>query len=170
MKAISIKNPYANLIICGFKPLEIRSRPTKYRGDVLICASKNEVPWYQMYNPKCFVEFATTHNLYYNSGNAIGIVTIADCRPMCKEDEASAFLEYKPGLWAYVLENPRRIKPFDVCGNLGFFNVDYGKTCCICGNTIMPGEGFYNYPNRPTCCTCGDKINDTPLLLDLLIK
>lgn len=168
MKAISIKNPYANLIIEGFKPLEIRSRPTKYRGELLICASRASVYWADIYNPSKSLT-GTIEALYKYGGNAIGIVTLVDCRPMSKEDEVSAFLEYKPELWTYVLENPRRIKPFDVCGNLGLFNVDF-IACCECGNIIKPGEGFYNYPNCPTCSTCGDKktLNNEDIAITLL--
>jgi hypothetical protein len=41
LKAISIKQPYANQIISGEKTVEYRSWTTKHRGDLLICASKS---------------------------------------------------------------------------------------------------------------------------------
>lgn len=40
MKAISIKQPYVSQIASGEKTIEYRSWATKYRGDILICASK----------------------------------------------------------------------------------------------------------------------------------
>jgi len=40
MKAISIRQPWAWLIVNGYKDIENRSWPTKFRGRVLIHASK----------------------------------------------------------------------------------------------------------------------------------
>ena len=40
MKVISIKQPWASLIIYGYKSFEFRGWQTKYRGDLLIHASK----------------------------------------------------------------------------------------------------------------------------------
>ena len=40
MKALSIRQPWAWLIVCGHKPLENRSWPTPYRGPLLIHAAK----------------------------------------------------------------------------------------------------------------------------------
>lgn len=126
MKALSIRNPYAQLIIQGYKPFEIRSRPTKYRGDILVCASRQKVFWYAVHNPNYRYNsiMKGVDDLYKHCGFAIGIVRIVDCRPMTPEDAEFAFCKYEPGKWAYVLEDPRCINPFDVCGNLGFFNVD----------------------------------------------
>lgn len=38
MKAITVRNPYAWAIAVGWKPVENRTRPTSYRGDVAIHA------------------------------------------------------------------------------------------------------------------------------------
>jgi len=156
MKAISIKNPYANLIVLGLKPLEIRSKPTKYRGDILICASRANVYWADVHNPAKII-YSPMSDLFKNSGKAIGIATITDCRPMTIEDEAAAFCKYEPGLFAYALEDPRQITPFDVCGNVGFFNVDYSIKCCICDCTIIPNNGYYNHPSGTVCINCEEK-------------
>lgn len=121
MKALSVQNPYANLIVKGLKKLEIRSRSTNYRGEILICVSKKNVSWRKI-NPMLKSDY--NESLYLNNGSAIGIVTIANCRPMTKEDESEAWCEYKEGLYAYELENPRAIKPFDVSGKLGFYEVE----------------------------------------------
>ena len=40
MKAISIRQPWANLIAAGGKTIEVRTRPTKYRGPLLIVSAK----------------------------------------------------------------------------------------------------------------------------------
>ena len=124
MKAISIWNPYAQLIARGVKTLEIRSRKTTYRGDVLICAGNGKELW-QNVSPKPFAyneeELA---ELYKSCGYALAVVTITDCRLMTPEDAKEACCEYRDGHYAYVLTNPRPLaKPFTVCGNLGLFNV-----------------------------------------------
>lgn len=41
MKALSVRQPYAELIACGAKPLEVRSWRTSYRGPLLIVASSS---------------------------------------------------------------------------------------------------------------------------------
>ncbi|PIN89839.1 hypothetical protein COU57_05230 [Candidatus Pacearchaeota archaeon CG10_big_fil_rev_8_21_14_0_10_32_14] len=40
MKALSLKQPYAELIICGKKKIELRKWNTNYRGEFYIHASK----------------------------------------------------------------------------------------------------------------------------------
>ena len=40
MKVLSIKEPWASLIINGYKEYEFRSWKTKYRGKILIHTSK----------------------------------------------------------------------------------------------------------------------------------
>ena len=39
MKTLSVRNPYSYLIVHGVKNVEYRSRPTKYRGTILIHSS-----------------------------------------------------------------------------------------------------------------------------------
>ncbi|MEK7168734.1 MAG: ASCH domain-containing protein [Patescibacteria group bacterium] len=40
-KAISLKQPWANLVASGKKTIETRKWSTKYRGDLVICSSQN---------------------------------------------------------------------------------------------------------------------------------
>ena len=41
MKALSLKQPYAELVVEGKKKIELRNWKTKYRGEFFIHASKN---------------------------------------------------------------------------------------------------------------------------------
>lgn len=41
MKVLSIREPWASIIINGYKEYEFRSWKTNYRGKILIHASKN---------------------------------------------------------------------------------------------------------------------------------
>jgi len=105
MKAISLKQPWASLIANGEKTIETRTWPTKYRGDLLICASKQ---------PRLD---------RYPSGCALCIVTVIDWRPMTKADEQAACCELYQGAWSWLLSNIHPIVPFAVKGSLGFYEV-----------------------------------------------
>ncbi len=102
---MTIKSPYAQQIIKGVKKFEIRSWPTKYRGTLVITVSKDPV------SPE--------------SGTAIGLVDVVDCRAAEPADAEAACLDaIAQGSYAWVLENPRPIAAFPVKGKLGIFNLD----------------------------------------------
>ena len=108
--ALSVRQPFASLIITGKKTIEWRAKPFKYRGDLIICASAN---------PKK----KTTTGQPLPTGAAIGIVAVIDCRLMTKQDLAAAccldYLEYiygPPTGYAWILENPREAEPVPVKG------------------------------------------------------
>lgn len=71
MKALTIKQPWANLIIEGYKRYEFRSWRTKYRGKILIHAGLTLEKDMQ----KRFEEY----NLDYKCGYIIGEAEIVDC-------------------------------------------------------------------------------------------
>ncbi|HLD96464.1 MAG TPA: ASCH domain-containing protein [Patescibacteria group bacterium] len=105
MKAISLKQPWANHIASGEKTIETRKWSTKYRGDLLIVSSKSpNIP---------------------PAGQALAVVELVDCRPMVKADERAAMCEVYPKAQSWVLKNIRRIKPFPVKGQLNLYEVDF---------------------------------------------
>ena len=71
MKAITIKEPWASLIINGYKEYEFRSWKTNYRGKILIHAGKTLEKEYA----KKFEEY----HLSYGCGEIIGEAVIDDC-------------------------------------------------------------------------------------------
>lgn len=116
MKALSVKQPWANLIASGKKTIETRTWVTDYRGELLIVSSKS---------PN--IEPA---------GCALAIVHLVDCRPMTKADEASACCELYPNAHAWVLTQIRPIKPFPVRGQLGIYDVEFASTPTEIGNEV----------------------------------
>ena len=107
MKALSVKQPWANLIAEGRKTLEIRSWRTNLRGEILIVSSRKggrgiEGPF----------------------GVTLCRVDIVDVRRFTPSDEPLAHLDWSPGLWAWVLRNPVRIEQRPVLGKLGIFEVE----------------------------------------------
>lgn len=104
VRALSVKEPYASLIFSGEKTIETRTWKTNYRGDIIICVSRK---------PKT-----------NNSGLAICMVTLIDCRPMTKDDEQFAKCKVYDGAYSWVLKDVKRIVPFPIKGKLGLFKLD----------------------------------------------
>ena len=108
LKALSLKQPYANWVSSGKKTLETRTWSTNYRGDILICASttgKGE--------PK---------------GVALCLVELVAIRPMKVSDKLAACIDLYPGAYAWELKNLRRLDtPLPVKGKLGLFNIEVDK-------------------------------------------
>ena len=71
MKTLTIKEPYATLIIEGHKKYEFRSWKTNYRGKILIHAGKN-IETDMLYRFK-------EYNLSYSKSAIIGEAEITDC-------------------------------------------------------------------------------------------
>jgi ASCH domain len=112
MKAISLKQPWANLVAEGKKTIETRTWETKHRGDILIVSSKSPT------SPEPV-------------GMALAIAEIIDCRPMTVADENAACCKIYPRAHAWTLRNIRKITPFPVKGSLGIYNVDLKKNISL---------------------------------------
>jgi hypothetical protein len=104
MKALSIKQPWANMIASGKKSIETRLWKTHHRGELLIVSSAT---------PKI-----------YPAGCAIAVVTLIDCRMMIRSDEIAACCLIYPGAFSWVLDNVRKIRPVPIKGQLGIYTVD----------------------------------------------
>ena len=106
-KAISLHQPWANLIAKGEKTIETRFWGTKFRGDLIICSTKKpeegEGPF----------------------GYALCVVELYDCQRMIYADEGDACIEYNKARWSWMLRDLRRFKDmFPVQGQQGFFNIE----------------------------------------------
>lgn len=110
MKALSVRNPWAHLILCGEKEFEFRTWQTDYRGDLLICSSANP----KIKNTIC--------------GHALCVVNLHEVYEVTKDNYKDFGLEKDDltggKLYAWQLTDVRVIKPFPVKGKLNFFNVD----------------------------------------------
>lgn len=103
MKGLSVKQPWASLIVDGIKDVENRSRYTQYRGPLLIHASK--------------VHDAVPLAETLPAGAIIGQVNLVDC---CKRS-ASPWAEM--GKYHWVLSDARPFdKPVPYPGRLGLFD------------------------------------------------
>lgn len=95
MLALSVYQPYAERIAAGVKRFEYRSRVTRHRGPVLICATKR---------PK---------SGSLPTGVAVCVVEITGCK-------WESFMR----CYQYRLQYPTRVRPFAVKGSRGWFHVD----------------------------------------------
>lgn len=124
MKAITIKEPYASLIINGHKKYEFRTWKTNYRGKILIHAGLT----FDEKNRERFKEL----NLDYSKGEIIGEAEIIDCKLIDEEFHKELlkenYLVYKScriGEYAFCLKNVKKYKkgiPYK--GKLGLWNYD----------------------------------------------
>jgi len=126
MKAISIRQPWAWLIVNGYKPLENRNWITKHRGEVLIHASLG-MSWWEYescHDLVAAINKATGSNMVlpdYHDLNRGGIVGIANLTGVISRSESPWF----SGKFAFVMEDARNL-PFHKCrGTLSIFNTDY---------------------------------------------
>jgi hypothetical protein len=114
MKAISVKQPWAFLIVNGNKDIENRSWPTKYRGHVFIHASKEiDQSAKQLYRDLIPASVYSKENL----GGIVGGVTIADC---VEKHESKWF----QGPHGFVLADAYPLPFRALRGRLGIFNCD----------------------------------------------
>lgn len=136
-KALSVRQPYADYLTKAVymddkgvyhaaKTIEVRTRSTNYRGDLLICAAaKPEIPG----------RF---------SGVTCGFVELYDIKPVSEfsdEDWAQTCLpEEERELYArgfgWMVRNPRRVVEMPIRGQLGVYNL------------IVPKEDITEYPRE----------------------
>jgi hypothetical protein len=118
LKALSIRQPWLDLILSGQKTIETRSWSTDYLGPLLLCASKTV-------DRQAF-KFPHVSELFYQpkTGMALGTCRLVDCRPMAVSDEMAAMCGWQEGLYSWILSNVRPIHPFEVKGQLRLFEVE----------------------------------------------
>lgn len=122
MKALTIKQPWASLIVNDIKHYEFRSWKTNYRGKIYIHAGLstdlNELKKYEEYN------------LEFINGAIIGEAEIIDCILVDDEFKNKILKEnkkvYQNGSgYAFVLINIKKYeKPIYCKGKLGLWNVE----------------------------------------------
>jgi hypothetical protein len=87
MKVLTIREPWASLIINGYKKYEFRSWKTNYRGKLLIHAGSTL--------EKDMVSRFKDYNLSYKMGYIIGEVNLVDCIKVDKEFNDKLLYENK---------------------------------------------------------------------------
>ncbi len=103
MRALSVKQPYAELIARGAKTKEYRTWSRDFRGDLLIVASKSP-------HEAGFDDFdGDPAALVYGAA-----VCVVDFWKVTGDE----------GDYAWHLRNPRRVEPVKITGYASIYNVD----------------------------------------------
>jgi len=116
MKALSLKQPFAELILEGKKKIELRKWNTKFRGEFFIHASKNP-------DKESMKRFGFTN---LPLGFLVGKANLIDVKTYGNEEEQDndKSLHLASADWGnhgFILENPIRIEPIPFKGQLNFF-------------------------------------------------
>ena len=135
VKALTVKQPYADLLthvtgryedgtFFADKRIEVRSKPTKFRGDILVCSSAKPVlPGHE-------------------SAVTCGFVEIYGIKPVAEftaEDWAATCIpegDRPTSGWGWLVRNPRRVVEMPIRGQLGIYNL------------IVPKDDITIYPQH----------------------
>ncbi len=125
VKAISIMQPWAWLIVNGHKDIENRDWPTKFRGPVAIHAGKKiddvcALELDQFYHPVSGrrVEFVPKNKGIVDVAQIGGIVGVAEIVDCVDNSESEWFV----GKFGFVIRNAKPVDFIPVKGSLSFFD------------------------------------------------
>ena len=127
MKVISIKEPFATLIMNKMKLIETRSWKTNYRGELYIHASGKSLAKEFLNNQYVF---ELIKDLDMNYGNIICKVNLVDCiymdekflKKIKKNKQEYNLGKYELGRYAWVFEDIVPITPIETKGKLNIWN------------------------------------------------
>ena len=135
MKCLSLKQPFAQLIVDGRKTIELRKWKTKFRGTFLVHASK--VGMYEYFNEFGYSDIP--------QGAIIGKVDLLNVKhyESAKEWNHDSVMhladdEFRDSLYGFILANPVKFeKPIPFAGSLNFFNVLFDEENLIAKQFIQ---------------------------------
>lgn len=130
MKCLSLKQPYADLLVDGIKKIELRKWKTQFRGTFLVHASK--VPFESGYDKS-------------RLGCIVGMATLTDVKHYETEESWEADIplhraddDFIESHYGFVIVNPIRFaNPIPFAGSLNFFNVLFDEQNLIAKQFIQ---------------------------------
>lgn len=117
MKALSIRQPWAWLIVNGYKDVENRTWPTNFRGRFLIHAGKHLDPAMEKIRRDIEARFHIKLPEDFERKGIVGEAELVDCVKKCP----SAWFS---GPYGFVLKNAKPLKFRPLPGRLSFFEVE----------------------------------------------
>lgn len=114
MRALTIRQPFALLIIAGIKPVENRNWSTNYRGPLLIhAASKlHDIPIAEI-EAKHGIEINRDRMQFSGIIGRVELIDVVTAHPS----------RWFDGPFGFVLSQPRAVKFMPMRGFQGFFDV-----------------------------------------------
>lgn len=125
MKVLSIKEPWASLIMNGTKKIETRSWKTKYRREIYIHASLSKA---KITKPEVY---ELIKDMNFKCGYIICKCNLVDCIYMTDEyvndmkiNHYEEYIcgHYEVGRYAWIVEDVKVIEPIEAKGKLGLWN------------------------------------------------
>ncbi|PIN74612.1 ACP synthase [Candidatus Woesearchaeota archaeon CG10_big_fil_rev_8_21_14_0_10_37_12] len=121
MKTLSLKQPWAELVVSGRKTIEVRKWNTKFRGEFLVHASLNT-------NKEKEKEFSFKD---LPTGCIVGKATLIDVKKYTSKEEFEKDSDkhfakgwHAPKAHGFILENAQRLPLKTLKGKLNFFEVE----------------------------------------------
>lgn len=116
MKALSVRQPWAYLILEGGKNVENRTWRTGYRGPLLIHASRTIEGSMAIRSDGKLIECPV---LKLHTGKIVGMVELVNCYLPDMENPWA-----EPGMWHWLLEDPLPFpEPIPYRGHQGLFEI-----------------------------------------------
>lgn len=110
MRALSVRQPWAELILRGIKTIEVRSRPTNVRERVYLYASpiRADLAIEREIKKRHAIE-----SLGLERGHLVGTVEVVDCLPLTTADSPQACFQLTrtAGYFGWRLAKPERCDP-----------------------------------------------------------
>ena len=119
MKVLTLKQPWAELVLQGKKKIELRKWNTNFRGEFLIHSSKNP--------DKISMKKFGFENL--KNGFILGKAKLADVKHYnnnkeFEKDKKLHLADLSWGKYGFILKDVKRINPVPAKGKLNFWNMD----------------------------------------------
>ena len=116
LKVLSLKQPFAELVVSGKKTIELRKWNTKFRGEFLVHASMS--PDKEAMKRFGFADLPC--------GCIVGKATLIEVKEYVsaeehKKDAGKHLADSYWGNYGFVLENAQRVTPIQIKGKLGFW-------------------------------------------------
>ena len=115
MKVLSIRQPWAWLIVHGYKDVENRSWFTHYRGLFWVHASKRKPPVEELEEVRRHYRIRLPHRDELPLGAIVGSAEIVDCVDRSRS-------KWFSGPCGFLLRKARPHQPVPCTGRLGFFS------------------------------------------------
>ena len=139
MKALTIRLPFASLVALGYKPIENRSQPTKFRGRLAIHAGLQLAPPGLRNGVDRLANMGHCPRLNATelpTGVILGTVELVDV--VQGLDSVWALPEMP---WQWILANPVQFDvPVPATGRLGIWEWD--ESCGLCGHPVRRHKGY----------------------------
>ena len=119
MKALSLKQPFAELILQGRKKIELRKWNTKFRGEFLIHSSKNP----DLSSMKKFGFDELPCGFILGKANLIDVKHYNSIEEHSKDKDLH-LASSDWGNFGFVLDSVKRIEPISAKGQLNFWDFE----------------------------------------------